>query len=382
MSAMLDDNRLQRRKRVMGIALALFFGALAVLTFFSNTIAGLALPKVTVTKPDFGQLERTISGEGELEAEKTEELYAEGDGNVTKIHVEEGDAVKKGQTLISYDTTEAERNLADEETRYAQAKLRMEKQREGIVDALRQDNQAGVRDLKRDLQIAEYDLEIQRRKLVTMREGIEQSSAVRAPFDGIVTDLQVTEGLPSSRGQAVAVIADVSRGLVFTFTEDADDADKLRIGETVSLSAYIGDKRRMVKGKVDDIEDAEDSGSSGGAGSGDSGDEKSKTITIKVNGQELQLGSQVKLSVKKTGRLGGIILASDSVQQGSDGYFVWTVKEKKGPLGSVYTAEKAAVTIGDSDETNTEIVDGIMPDEQVVEEMSEPLSEGQRVRLK
>ncbi|SDW66252.1 efflux RND transporter periplasmic adaptor subunit [Paenibacillus sp. CF384] len=380
MSTMLDDNRLKRRKRLMGTVLILFFGALAVLTFFSNTIAGMALPKVTVTKPDFGQLERTVSGEGELEAEKSEELYAEGDGNVTKIYVEEGDAVKKGQTLISYDTTEAKRNLTDEETRYAQAKLRMEKQREGIVDALRQGNESSVRDLKRDLKIAEYDLDIQRRKLETMREDIASSSAVRAPFDGIVTKLQATEGLPSSRGQAVVELADVSEGLIFTFTDDADDADKLRIGETVSLSAYIGEKRKMVKGTVDDIEDATDSGALGGGGSGDADDEQKK-ITVKLTGQELQLGDQVKLSVKKTGRIGGIILASDTVQQGSEGYYVWVVKEKKGPLGSIYTAVKAAVTIGDSDETNTEIVDGIMPDEKVVDEMSEPLSEDQRVRL-
>ncbi|MBP3966385.1 efflux RND transporter periplasmic adaptor subunit [Paenibacillus lignilyticus] len=378
MSTMLDDNRLKRRKRLMGTVLILFFGALAVLTFFSNTIAGMALPKVTVTKPAFGQLERTIAGEGELEAEKTEELFAEGDGDVTKIHVEEGDAVKKGQLLISYDTTEAKRNLEDEETRYAQAKLRMEKQREQVVDALRQDDQSAVRDLKRELEIAEYDLDIQRRKLETMRDSIENASAVRAPFDGIVTKLEATEGLPSPRGQAVAVLADVSQGLVFSFTDDADDADKLRVGEAVSLSVVSGERWKMAKGTVEDIEDA-DSGNATG-GSGDT--EEREKITIKLTGQELKLGDQVKLSVKKTGKIGGIILASGTVHQGSDGYFVWIVKEKKGPLGSVYTAEKAAVTIGDSDETNTEIMDGIMPDEQIIEEMSEPLSEGQRVRMK
>ncbi|SFT20383.1 efflux RND transporter periplasmic adaptor subunit [Paenibacillus sp. BC26] len=377
MSTMLDDNRLKRRKRLMGVVLLLFFGGLAVLTFFSNTIAGLALPKVAVTEPTFGQLERTISGEGELEAKKTEELYAEGDGNVTAILVGEGDAVKKGQRLITYDTTEAKRNLEDEETRYAQAKLRMEKQKEQIIDALRQDNEAGVRDLKRDLQIAEYDLAIQQRKLETLRDSLKKASAVLAPFSGIVTKLEVTEGLPSSRGQAVVILADVSSGLLFTFTDDADDADKLRIGETVSLSAYIGEKRKVVKGTVEDIEDA-DSGSSPES-TGDSGERKE--ITIKLTGQGLQLGNQAKISVKKTGRIGGIILATDSVQRGSDGYYVWIVKEKKGPLGSVYTAEKAAVSIGDSDETNTEITDGLGPEEKVIEETSEPLNEGQRVRV-
>lgn len=83
---------------ILGVATAAVLGV-GGLTMYSN--AAMAVTSYIV---DRGEIVQTLEINGNVEAEDTQSFYADIDGRVAKIYVKEGDMVKKGDLLVSYDT--------------------------------------------------------------------------------------------------------------------------------------------------------------------------------------------------------------------------------------------------------------------------------------
>ncbi len=89
-----------RSRRILKIAGG-FLVLMALLTFFSNTINNLSLPRVKVENPTSGTLSREITGSGEVLAKKeTEQSFDEAGIEIAEVLAEEGDTVEKGQVLV------------------------------------------------------------------------------------------------------------------------------------------------------------------------------------------------------------------------------------------------------------------------------------------
>ena len=88
------------RKKITRRALIIFVVMLVLLTFFSNTINNLTLPRVTVEWPMPGDIVKDISGAGIVEAKETLETYADSSAMVEEVNVKAGDHVKQGQIII------------------------------------------------------------------------------------------------------------------------------------------------------------------------------------------------------------------------------------------------------------------------------------------
>ncbi|SFE81518.1 Biotin-lipoyl like [Paenibacillus algorifonticola] len=106
-----------RRQRLTGILLTLFFLVLAGLTIFSNTIQSVMLPKVTTEKPVKKTLSHFIKGDGMITPRQMTALVNESGWKAAKVHVHDNERVKKGQVLITFDSTKAQQQLLDEEAR-------------------------------------------------------------------------------------------------------------------------------------------------------------------------------------------------------------------------------------------------------------------------
>ncbi len=163
----------------------------------------------TATRED---LQAKVSANGKVQAQRKVDISATVAGQVTRLAVEEGEAVKKGQFLLQIDSANP---LA--QAKGAQASFRA-LQRE--VDAARASLVQASADLERAEQnyragiIPEVDLERARTTRATSQAAlqaaerrVEQASAahegaayelskttVRAPMDGIVTAKRVEEG--------------------------------------------------------------------------------------------------------------------------------------------------------------------------------------------
>lgn len=77
-----------------------FIIAVLLLTFFSKSFYNYRLPVVTAVSPKQGELDFSAEGTGEVMYADISSYYAEKDGIIQDIFIEEGDKIKKGQLLM------------------------------------------------------------------------------------------------------------------------------------------------------------------------------------------------------------------------------------------------------------------------------------------
>lgn len=97
---------MEKRKKIIKRAAAVFIAVLLLLTFFSNTIMNYALPEVSTVSVTEGSVSRNLRCQGEAETAKSADLTVSGPRVVKEVCVRNGDSVKKGQVILKYDPAE------------------------------------------------------------------------------------------------------------------------------------------------------------------------------------------------------------------------------------------------------------------------------------
>jgi HlyD family secretion protein len=168
--------------------------------------------EVQIVKVGREDLQAKVSANGKVQAQRKVDMSATIPGQVTRIAVEEGDAVKKGQFLLQIDpvnprsaarSSEASLRALERDVESARASA---DQAKADLDRAEKNHKAGI--------IPDADLDRARTALATSRavlqgaeRRVEQAGAslegaqdqlskttVRAPMDGIVTAKRVEEG--------------------------------------------------------------------------------------------------------------------------------------------------------------------------------------------
>ncbi len=96
-------------KKTVSIIAALCVSAVAVGGLSMHANAAMKVKTFTVSK---GSLIKNAEINGNVVSDRIQSDYADIDGKIQKVHVKEGDFVKKGDLLISYDTEEIDRMIA------------------------------------------------------------------------------------------------------------------------------------------------------------------------------------------------------------------------------------------------------------------------------
>lgn len=99
-----EEKRLQSRKRIIRNAALAFLGIVLLLTFFSKTINNMLLPEVECITPWNGYLSYSIRASGEVRAQYTHKIFAQGSWHMVDVLVKEGDSVAAGDVLAIIDT--------------------------------------------------------------------------------------------------------------------------------------------------------------------------------------------------------------------------------------------------------------------------------------
>ncbi len=244
--------------------------------------------KVRTTTVQRGLIRSLVSTNGKVEPIRNFEAHAPIATTVKRLHVKEGDHVRKGQLLLQLDDddirTQAARAQAQVKAAQAnQAALKTGGTQEEVLtlnsqlvkarsardasqhnlDALRRLQQQGaaspgeVRQAEDTLQRAQADLTLAEQKqkdrysqpevarteaeaaeAQAAYEGAEDAlrkSSVRAPFDGIVYSLPVKGGAFVQAGELLLQEADLSRVLVRAFV-DEPDVGRLQVGQKVEVT--------------------------------------------------------------------------------------------------------------------------------------------------
>lgn len=360
-----------RRKRNIRIAASLFFGLMLLVTFFSNTYQQLTYPKVRTVTPVYQQLSYAIKGEGTLTPREIESVYDNSGWKVALIEVEVGDEVKKGQRLLTLDVTEARKSLLDEEARYKKMQLELEVLQTAYKVAGRDpSSEAKLLEARVGMENLKLDMQIQERKLSGMREALSKQQFVVAPIDGIVTEVNADLGIPTAAGKPAVRIADQSQGLGWKLVVANERVRGLEVGTKVEL--YVnGNRQNLIRAIVAEIKDAEATANA----------EAGKQLSFQVTDTELKGGEAVGIHWERKFGQATMMVPKEVVRSDAQGHFVYIVEERKGPLGNQFTIRKRYVTLGEAEERNQAILGGLEGDVKIVTESSEPVNEGDLVRM-
>ncbi len=369
-----------RKKRKMVALSGVFFGLLLVLTLFSNTLQAITLPKVRTETPLRGKLVHSIEANGTLKPVEEAELKNETGWRVKAVHVKAGDTVVKDQPLITYDSKPADRQIADEQTALKQQKLQLEGLFESFVEANRNGDSTAISKAKRDIESRQLDIDVRERKIQALQEDLAGQRQIVAPFDGIVTSVRVTEGLPSLSGQPVVLVSNASRGYGMSVLVAADLAAFLSVGEKIEVE--VKDQTvQVMEGRIDEIADSQME-LAGGAGQKQDAPPASKTVRITVQGEGLNGGERAVVRLQKSVSADEqLLISNEAVHKDQEGKFVYVIEERKGPLGNGFYVRKSYIRAADGNANQTAVREGIFPMDQVIVESGEPLQPGNRVRL-
>src|SRR6266540_7171619 len=170
------------------------------------------IPRVTVAKVEIQDLVSKVTANGKIQAEKKVDLSALVMGQIINLAVRNGDRVKKGDFLLQIDRNRAEAETAgsaaalegslsardSSRATLAQVQRDFERAKRNyeakiLPEADFQRARASVETAQADFQVTERRVEQNRANLNASRDTLSKTT-VRAPIDGVVTNLPVKEG--------------------------------------------------------------------------------------------------------------------------------------------------------------------------------------------
>jgi len=390
--AVLETKPDRKRKRTIAVLSGTFLGILLLLTLFSNTMLSMTLPKVITELPRKGKLEHKVEGSGVLKPQEQAELHNASGLPVRKLLAKTGDTVKKGQTLALYDTKESERQFMDERARLKQQQLAIEKVKEDYIAAQQSGDEAAVRAAGRSLESQQIDIGIQQRKIQSLEEKRSRERELVAPFDGLVAEVMFDQDQTPSSGQPLLRIINADKGFKLEVAIPVQSTSFLKAGDKISVQVETADNQNLqLQGQVLTNDNPRPkSPGSGGQAALPAGDPSDKTardeagqtvLTIAVQGEGLRGGENASFSYTKPNVKETLLVPNVAVKEDAQGKYVLVVQENKGPLGNTFTVRKSYFHGLDSNDLETAVERGLAPDTKLITESSEPLQEGNRVRL-
>ncbi|MCD9025264.1 efflux RND transporter periplasmic adaptor subunit [Cohnella silvisoli] len=368
-------------KRTVRNVMISFIVMMIALTLFSTTLLQFTLPQVTLEAPGPGALSHYVSGSGTITAAEVSDLYADSETQwpVDQVKVEVGDRVKAGDTLVTFSTGDGKNALADEEARYRQQQLGLDKLHDDYITAQHSGDETQTRTLSRDIESARLDMQIQQRKINKLRQQLENGTSLKAAVSGIVTSVNVKEGLPLQGAVPAVSVTDSSKPLQLIATLPEEQAKYLIVGDETAVTVSSIDQAPTT-GKISEIRSPLADGQDGQSGQQTQTD--SKEILIDLEDNRLKGGEYAEFFINKQTKPVQTLISNGAVRENSDGNYVLLLKKRQGVLGDEYYAQQVKVITGDADETNTEIKSGIENRmDKVIVSSSSPVADGDRVRL-
>lgn len=199
----------KRKKILIGVGIIIVLLALAypkIKPLMSNDAsgnpqqAGPSALKVNAVTVQSDVVQDKIFTTGTILANEEVELRSEASGKITKISLEEGSQVKKGQLLLKINDSELQAQLTRAKYRLNLATEREDRQRK-LLD------KGGISQEDYDATLNEVNV---LKSEVTLIEAQIEKTEVRAPFDGRVGLKYVSEGSYISPSTRIASLQDVN----------------------------------------------------------------------------------------------------------------------------------------------------------------------------
>ncbi len=286
---------------------------------------------------------------GSVESRKNVLIAAQTAGEIKRVHVQEGQSVTKGQTLISLDAEIIQNTIAELKTALELATSVYERQ----AKLWEQKVGTEVQYLQ-----AKNNKESLERKLATAKAQLDLA-IVKAPFSGTVDQLPAKEGEVASPGMPLVRLVSLSDTYVRADVSERF-IGKFKAGDQVEIYFPSTNQRlNSVISSVSQIINPEN-----------------RTFIVEVKLPQVNFvvkpNQVVLLQLRDYVSEAALAVPTRIIQTDEYGQFVFVVDDR----GEKKLARKIHVTTGVTSKTETEIIEGLEGNEMIVSEGYRDLTEG------
>ena len=204
-------------------------------------------------------------------------------------------------------------------------------------------------------------------KIEEIRNAETGNQEILSPVTGTIITMGYAAGETIQTGSEVASIQVAGKGFTMSLTVPNEKAMLVSVGDEaeVSNSWWYTD----IHARVTAIKPNPNNPS------------KQKNIIFEIEG-DVSSGQSLSVTVGQKTSNYDIIVPSSAVREDNNGKYVLRVNAKSTPLGNRYIAERVEVKVLAEDETRTAISGDLTGWEYIITTRTQPIEDGQQVRLK
>ena len=239
---------------IFAVLTALLIGLPLVSKFTRGTDA----KQVEIQKVEYKLIKSSILASGTLAYREQVQLRSEVIGQVTELHVQEADQVKKGDPVITLEPKTYQAQVEQAEARVRIQQIAIERQRlliKTLTDRFERQksmfsqkliDEDSYEALESELALSKVDLRSLQESLAQSRAALDQAeellskTRIKSPIDGLVIQVDIKEGetviagTMNIPGATMMVIADPSETLTEVQVDEADIA-QVREGQRADI---------------------------------------------------------------------------------------------------------------------------------------------------
>lgn len=304
---------------------------------------------------------------GAIQPERRADLRAEVSAVVLQVLKDNGDAVRRGDLLVRLDDTAIRDSLSSAEASERAAQLTYDQARRQVErmaklrDAGMVSTQA-VEDVEIRRDGAQSDLAAAKAHVVLARQQLDRTQA-RAPFDGIVSDRQVSAGDTAQIGKELVKVID-PHSMRFEGMVSADHVGEVKTGQSVRFRIHGYDNREFL-GKVARVNPATNA--------------TTRQVEVLVNfvddNSQLILAGLYAEGRISTGAAVHLMLPASVIVREGDHHYAWKVHNN--------ALQKITLSLGKRDERSGdfELLNGLGKGDVLLRHPNNKLVDGQKIEM-
>ena len=194
------------------------------------------------------------------------------------------------------------------------------------------------------------------------------SNEILAPVSGVVDSVSITAGEKIRPDSPLMEISLAEKGYKMSMTVTAEQAAKLRVGQSAEITGYVPYGSEIKVTLVSIKTDTQNPSS------------RQKILEFLVEG-DVTVGQNLQIAVGDKNASYDNTVPNTAIREDSDGKYILVVESKSSPIGNRYIAKRVDVTVVASDDTRSAITGDFSSWSYVVATSSKPVNNGEQVKL-
>ncbi len=312
-----------RIRKIIIIIVILIFAILGFIFYKKNLHSEETKRSYSVYKIKKSVFEKIIEADGVIEARDTKLIYADRSLKVDNVYHSEGDYVKKGEIIMTFDPEDKNtvmRELKKEE-------INLKKLQRDLRNAKELLSIGGTS--KVNVENLEFDIETSLLKIEDYSEELSKMlDEIKSPFDGTIISMIAEENYRVNTEVELFEIADLSDIIVVADVPEYS-INGISLGQTVRVHPEAYDE--IFNGTVSKISTLSTATSSSASNQSSSSSDSSEAyveveITLDIIPEQLRPGFNVKVEVISSVDENSISIPRISVLQDDVGYYIFEVE--------------------------------------------------------